>query len=271
MLLRKVSLAQAGCLFTGEPPSSALSPLPRPRPGTPHPAPSPAHLCPGIRRESPRVGLLRCREEPPRLLGNRFQERFFLLRGRCLLLLKEKKVRPPRPPRERPGCWVAVRVEPCRPQRSRSAARGVLLPRVASWPLALGDPLTSQAPVILLPPPNRADRLRVLRALSQSGSGLWKVPRSTWEFERSSSLPPREFLPQSSLLEPSCRQPSGLSEHPSLVSFASQVGLHADSGEDAPVSSSQPGFFCGPARCPGLHLLAFSVLRPSSCDPLPSC
>ncbi|KAF4015180.1 hypothetical protein G4228_006339 [Cervus hanglu yarkandensis] len=45
----------------------------------------------GIRRESPRVGLLRCREEPPRLLGNRFQERFFLLRGRCLLLLKEKK------------------------------------------------------------------------------------------------------------------------------------------------------------------------------------
>lgn len=61
LLLRKVSLAHAGCLFTG------------------------------IRRESPRVGLLRCREEPPRLLGNRFQERFFLLRGRCLLLLKEKK------------------------------------------------------------------------------------------------------------------------------------------------------------------------------------
>lgn len=61
LLLRKVSLAQASCLFTG------------------------------VRRESPRVGLLRCREEPPRLLGNRFQERFFLLRGRCLLLLKEKK------------------------------------------------------------------------------------------------------------------------------------------------------------------------------------
>uniref|UniRef100_A0A8C5VAL3 ArfGAP with RhoGAP domain, ankyrin repeat and PH domain 3 n=1 Tax=Microcebus murinus TaxID=30608 RepID=A0A8C5VAL3_MICMU len=61
LLLKKVSLAQAGCLFTG------------------------------VRRESPRVGLLRCREEPPRLLGSRFQERFFLLRGRCLLLLKEKK------------------------------------------------------------------------------------------------------------------------------------------------------------------------------------
>ncbi|XP_012501254.1 PREDICTED: arf-GAP with Rho-GAP domain, ANK repeat and PH domain-containing protein 3 isoform X2 [Propithecus coquereli] len=61
LLLKKVSLAQASCLFTG------------------------------VRRESPQVGLLRCREEPPRLLGSRFQERFFLLRGRCLLLLKEKK------------------------------------------------------------------------------------------------------------------------------------------------------------------------------------
>ncbi|XP_073932884.1 arf-GAP with Rho-GAP domain, ANK repeat and PH domain-containing protein 3 isoform X4 [Castor canadensis] len=61
LLLRKVPLTQASCLFTG------------------------------VRRESPRVGLLRCREEPPRLLGSRFQERFFLLRARCLLLLKEKK------------------------------------------------------------------------------------------------------------------------------------------------------------------------------------
>ncbi|ERE85860.1 arf-GAP with Rho-GAP domain, ANK repeat and PH domain-containing protein 3 [Cricetulus griseus] len=61
LLLRKVSMAHAGCLFTG------------------------------VRRESPRVGLLRCREEPPRLLGSRFQERFFLVRGHCLLLLKEKK------------------------------------------------------------------------------------------------------------------------------------------------------------------------------------
>ncbi|XP_006891190.1 PREDICTED: arf-GAP with Rho-GAP domain, ANK repeat and PH domain-containing protein 3 [Elephantulus edwardii] len=70
LLLRRVSIAQAGCLFTG------------------------------TRRESPRVGLLRCREEPPRLLGSRFQERFFLLRGRCLLLLKEK--RSARPEREWP-------------------------------------------------------------------------------------------------------------------------------------------------------------------------
>nr|XP_012996449.1 arf-GAP with Rho-GAP domain, ANK repeat and PH domain-containing protein 3 isoform X2 [Cavia porcellus] len=70
LLLKKVSLAQAGCLFTG------------------------------VRRESPRVGLLRCREEPPRLLGNRFQERFFLLRNRCLLLLKEK--RSSKPEREWP-------------------------------------------------------------------------------------------------------------------------------------------------------------------------
>lgn len=28
------------------------------------------------------------------MLGSRFQERFFLLRDRCLLLLKEKRVRP---------------------------------------------------------------------------------------------------------------------------------------------------------------------------------
>ncbi|XP_016061057.1 PREDICTED: arf-GAP with Rho-GAP domain, ANK repeat and PH domain-containing protein 3 [Miniopterus natalensis] len=61
LLLRKVSLAQASCLFTG------------------------------VQRESPKVGLLRCRGEPPRLLGNRFQERFFLLRGCSLLLHKEKK------------------------------------------------------------------------------------------------------------------------------------------------------------------------------------
>ncbi|KAM5299305.1 arf-GAP with Rho-GAP domain, ANK repeat and PH domain-containing protein 3 [Ctenodactylus gundi] len=70
LLLRRVSLSQAGCLFTG------------------------------VRRESPRVGLLRCREEPPRLLGNRFQERFFLVRDHCLLLLKEK--RSSKPEREWP-------------------------------------------------------------------------------------------------------------------------------------------------------------------------
>ncbi|XP_004697113.1 arf-GAP with Rho-GAP domain, ANK repeat and PH domain-containing protein 3 [Echinops telfairi] len=70
LLLRKVSLAQAGCLFTG------------------------------TRRESPRVGLLRCREEPPRFLGSRFQERFFLVRGLSLLLLKEK--RSSKPEREWP-------------------------------------------------------------------------------------------------------------------------------------------------------------------------
>lgn len=91
LLLRKVSLAQAGCLFTGDPPSS-IQHLP-PQAFPPGPSTQQCRLCPGIRRESPRVGLLRCREEPPRLLGNRFQERFFLLRGRCLLLLKEKKVR----------------------------------------------------------------------------------------------------------------------------------------------------------------------------------
>ncbi|CAL1586819.1 unnamed protein product [Knipowitschia caucasica] len=39
-----------------------------------------------------KVGLLRCREEPPKLLqGNKFQERTFQIHGNKLLLLKEKK------------------------------------------------------------------------------------------------------------------------------------------------------------------------------------
>lgn len=40
-----------------------------------------------------KVGLLKCREEPPKLLqGNKFQERSFQIKERKLLLLKEKKV-----------------------------------------------------------------------------------------------------------------------------------------------------------------------------------
>ncbi|XP_010786929.1 arf-GAP with Rho-GAP domain, ANK repeat and PH domain-containing protein 3-like [Notothenia coriiceps] len=39
-----------------------------------------------------KVGLLRCREEPPKLLqGNKFQERTFQIRENKLLLLKDKK------------------------------------------------------------------------------------------------------------------------------------------------------------------------------------
>ncbi|KAM9740739.1 LOW QUALITY PROTEIN: arf-GAP with Rho-GAP domain, ANK repeat and PH domain-containing protein 3 [Menidia menidia] len=39
-----------------------------------------------------KIGLLRCREEPPKLLqGTRFQERTFQIRGHKLLLLKDKK------------------------------------------------------------------------------------------------------------------------------------------------------------------------------------
>lgn len=39
------------------------------------------------------MGLLRCREEPPKLLqGTRFQERTFQIKDRKLLLLKDKKV-----------------------------------------------------------------------------------------------------------------------------------------------------------------------------------
>lgn len=40
-----------------------------------------------------KVGLLKCREEPPKLLqGTRFQERTFQIKEHKLLLLKDKKV-----------------------------------------------------------------------------------------------------------------------------------------------------------------------------------
>ncbi|XP_078087855.1 arf-GAP with Rho-GAP domain, ANK repeat and PH domain-containing protein 3 isoform X2 [Mustelus asterias] len=42
--------------------------------------------------ESPKCGILKCREEPPKLLsGNKFHERYFVLRDRKLLLFKDKK------------------------------------------------------------------------------------------------------------------------------------------------------------------------------------
>ncbi|NWR80988.1 ARAP3 protein, partial [Centropus unirufus] len=61
LLVRKVPIGEGGCLFTG------------------------------AKRETPKCGLLKCREEPPKLLGNKFQERYFVIRERRLLLLKEKK------------------------------------------------------------------------------------------------------------------------------------------------------------------------------------
>ncbi|NWH72856.1 ARAP3 protein, partial [Piaya cayana] len=67
LLVRKVPIGEGGCLFTG------------------------------TKRETPKCGLLRCREEPPKLLGNKFQERYFVIRDRRLLLLKEKRsVKPER-------------------------------------------------------------------------------------------------------------------------------------------------------------------------------
>uniref|UniRef100_A0A8C3KDW4 ArfGAP with RhoGAP domain, ankyrin repeat and PH domain 3 n=1 Tax=Calidris pygmaea TaxID=425635 RepID=A0A8C3KDW4_9CHAR len=70
LLVRKVPIGEGGCLFTG------------------------------AKRETPKCGLLKCREEPPRLLGNKFQERYFVIRDRRLLLLKEK--RSAKPEREWP-------------------------------------------------------------------------------------------------------------------------------------------------------------------------
>uniref|UniRef100_A0A3Q2QCG0 ArfGAP with RhoGAP domain, ankyrin repeat and PH domain 3 n=1 Tax=Fundulus heteroclitus TaxID=8078 RepID=A0A3Q2QCG0_FUNHE len=47
---------------------------------------------PSYKSEIMKIGLLRCREEPPKLLqGNRFQERTFQIRDHKLLLLKDKK------------------------------------------------------------------------------------------------------------------------------------------------------------------------------------
>ncbi|XP_041049111.1 arf-GAP with Rho-GAP domain, ANK repeat and PH domain-containing protein 3 isoform X1 [Carcharodon carcharias] len=42
--------------------------------------------------DTPKCGVLKCREEPPKLLsGNKFHERYFVLRDRKLLLFKDKK------------------------------------------------------------------------------------------------------------------------------------------------------------------------------------
>ncbi|NWY66888.1 ARAP3 protein, partial [Erithacus rubecula] len=70
LLVRKVPIGEGGCLFTG------------------------------AKRETPKCGLLKCREEPPKLLGNKFQERYFVICDRRLLLLKEK--RSAKPEREWP-------------------------------------------------------------------------------------------------------------------------------------------------------------------------
>ncbi|NXE29250.1 ARAP3 protein, partial [Ardeotis kori] len=67
LLVRKVPIGEGSCLFTG------------------------------VKCETPKCGLLKCREEPPKLLGNKFQERYFVIRDRRLLLLKEKRsVKPER-------------------------------------------------------------------------------------------------------------------------------------------------------------------------------
>ncbi|KFP88128.1 Arf-GAP with Rho-GAP domain, ANK repeat and PH domain-containing protein 3, partial [Apaloderma vittatum] len=67
LLVRKVPIGEGSCLFTG------------------------------MKRETPKCGLLKCREEPPKLLGNKFQERYFVIQDRRLLLLKEKRsVKPER-------------------------------------------------------------------------------------------------------------------------------------------------------------------------------
>ncbi|XP_063784629.1 arf-GAP with Rho-GAP domain, ANK repeat and PH domain-containing protein 3 isoform X1 [Pseudophryne corroboree] len=61
LLVKKISFGEGSCLFTG------------------------------TKRETPKCGLLKCREETGKLLGNKFQDRYFVIRDHKLLLLKEKK------------------------------------------------------------------------------------------------------------------------------------------------------------------------------------
>lgn len=50
------------------------------------------NLYSATKNETPKCGVLKCREEPPKLLaGNKFQERYFVLRDHKLLLFKDKK------------------------------------------------------------------------------------------------------------------------------------------------------------------------------------
>ncbi|XP_060542426.1 arf-GAP with Rho-GAP domain, ANK repeat and PH domain-containing protein 3-like [Pantherophis guttatus] len=67
LLVKKLSIEEGSCLFTD------------------------------TKRESPKYGLLKCREELAKLLGNKFQERYFVIKDQKLLLLKEKQsVKPQR-------------------------------------------------------------------------------------------------------------------------------------------------------------------------------
>ncbi|XP_025022642.1 arf-GAP with Rho-GAP domain, ANK repeat and PH domain-containing protein 3 [Python bivittatus] len=61
LLVKKVPIKEGSCLFTD------------------------------TKRESPKYGLLKCREELAKLLGNKFQERYFVIKDQKLLLLKEKQ------------------------------------------------------------------------------------------------------------------------------------------------------------------------------------
>ncbi|XP_072368925.1 arf-GAP with Rho-GAP domain, ANK repeat and PH domain-containing protein 3 isoform X2 [Scyliorhinus torazame] len=56
------------------------------------PAGEGGNLYSGNKNDAPKCELLKCREEPPKLLsGNKFHERYFVLRDRKLLLFKDKK------------------------------------------------------------------------------------------------------------------------------------------------------------------------------------
>lgn len=115
----------------------------------------------GAKRETPKCGLLKCREEPPKLLGNKFQERYFVLQDRRLLLLKEKRVRG--------MLWHGLQ------------------PR--GWEEEPGDSSGTLVAVLLAGrlAPSRAGThwMSFPRVPSQSVSGPWTQPRFTWALGRS--------------------------------------------------------------------------------------
>lgn len=114
----------------------------------------------GAKRETPKCGLLRCREEPPKLLGNKFQERYFVIRDRRLLLLKEKRVG---------GC--------CGRDLSPRVGRRSLGTAAAQWWLFSWQGGWHQAGL--------THWMSFPRAPSQSVSGPWMEPRFTWALGRS--------------------------------------------------------------------------------------
>uniref|UniRef100_A0A8C0J156 ArfGAP with RhoGAP domain, ankyrin repeat and PH domain 3 n=1 Tax=Chelonoidis abingdonii TaxID=106734 RepID=A0A8C0J156_CHEAB len=73
--------------------------------------------------ESPKCGVLKCREEPPKLLGCKFQERYFVIQDHKLLLLKDKRVKqdPDLALQDSPDTWAHDDLRPVIMRRRSSS------------------------------------------------------------------------------------------------------------------------------------------------------